>query len=131
MKKSASDDLDIIPTPLLRKYIAYAQQYIPVVTLSSDAKKALQDFYLHMRQNHHTMDSTPVTTRQLLSLIRLTQARAKLELREEATLEDAIDVIDIVKWSLIDTYSDELGGLDFQRSQHGSGMSCRNQVKSL
>lgn len=27
-----------------------------------------------------------------------------------------------------DTYSDEFGALDFQRSQHGSGMSQRSQV---
>ena len=29
---------------------------------------------------------------------------------------------------MIDTYADELGFLDFQRSQHGSGMSSRSQV---
>ena len=29
---------------------------------------------------------------------------------------------------MYDTYSDEFGMLDFQRSQHGSGMSQRSQV---
>ena len=29
---------------------------------------------------------------------------------------------------MVDTYSDQFGGLDFQRSQHGSGMSGRSQV---
>lgn len=44
------------------------------------------------------MDSTPITTRQLESLIRLTESRARLELREVATKEDAEDVIEIMKY---------------------------------
>lgn len=44
------------------------------------------------------MDSTPITTRQLESLIRLTESRARLELREVATKEDADDVIEIMKY---------------------------------
>ena len=32
--------------------------------------------------------------------------------------------------SMMDTYSDALGIVDFQRSQHGSGMSKRGQVRS-
>ena len=32
---------------------------------------------------------------------------------------------------MYDTFSDELGLLDFQRSEHGSGMSQRNQAKRL
>jgi DNA helicase MCM8 len=56
------------------------------------------------------------------------QARAKLELREEATEDDARDVVELMKHSLLDTFCDELGALDFQRSQHGSGTSSRSQV---
>lgn len=44
------------------------------------------------------MDSTPITTRQLESLIRLTESRARLELREVATKEDAEEVIEIMKY---------------------------------
>lgn len=57
-----------------------------------------QDFYLELRKQHQTRDSTPITTRQLESLIRLTEARARLELREEATKHDAEDVIQIMKY---------------------------------
>lgn len=35
------------------------------------------------------MDGPPVTVRQLESLVRLAEARARLELREEVTAEDA------------------------------------------
>ncbi|XP_042657881.1 DNA helicase MCM8-like [Tyto alba] len=34
-----------------------------------------------------------------------------------------------MKYSMLGTYSDEFGKLDFERSQHGSGMSNRSQAK--
>ena len=37
-----------------------------------------QNFYLDLRRQHHSADSTPITTRQLESLIRLTQVRNSL-----------------------------------------------------
>ena len=51
-----------------------------------------------------------------------------MELREEATAQDAKDVVEIMKFSMCDTFSDQYGMLDFNRSQHGSGMSQRAQV---
>ena len=82
----------IIPTPLLRGYIAYARKYVHP-RLTSAAKQVLQDFYLQLRSQHGCVDTSPITTRQLQSMIRLTQARAKVELREEATAADARDVL--------------------------------------
>ncbi|XP_076972175.1 DNA helicase MCM8 isoform X5 [Tamandua tetradactyla] len=57
------------------------------------------------------------------------KARARLELREETTKEDAEDIVEIMKYSMLGTYSDEFGNLDFERSQHGSGMSNRSTAK--
>ena len=45
-----------------------------------------------------------------------------------ALLDYYRDVIEIMKTSMVDTFTDELGELDFTRSQNGSGMSKRNQV---
>ncbi|XP_043991966.1 DNA helicase MCM8 [Gambusia affinis] len=92
----ANESVDVIPTCLLRKYISYARQYVRP-TLSPEAAKTLQDFYLSLRSQAHSADATPITTRQLESLIRLTEARAKLELRELATQSDAEDVVEIMK----------------------------------
>jgi DNA helicase MCM8 len=50
----------------------------------------LQQFYLSLRQKHKGIDGAPITTRQLESLIRLAEARAKMELREEVTEQDAL-----------------------------------------
>ncbi|XP_022608585.1 DNA helicase MCM8 [Seriola dumerili] len=126
----AGETVDPIPACLLRKYISYARQYVHP-SLSPEAAQTLQDFYLSLRSQAHSADTTPITTRQLESLIRLTEARARLDLRETATKSDADDVVEIMKHSLADTYSDGLGNLDFDRSQLGSGMSQRSAGKRL
>ncbi|KAF4517434.1 hypothetical protein B566_EDAN005043 [Ephemera danica] len=130
LKVSAGENLDTIPTQLLRKYVAYARKYVRP-KLSEAAAQVLQQFYLRLRAQRGNQDCTPVTTRQLESLIRLTEARAKLELREQATEDDAKDVVELMKHSLLDTFCDELGSLDFQRSQNGSGTSSRSQAKKF
>nr|XP_033794155.1 DNA helicase MCM8 isoform X1 [Geotrypetes seraphini] len=128
LKVCPGESFDALPHFLLRKYIGYARQYVHP-TLSPESAQVIQDFYLELRKQNQGVDGTPITTRQLESLIRLTEARARLELREKSTKDDAEDVIEIMKYSLLGTYSDEFGKLDFERSQHGSGMSNRSQAK--
>ena len=62
-------------------------------------------------------------------MTRLAEARAKAELRLKVTAEDAQDVVEIMKYSLFETVSDEFGNLDFSRSQLGTGMSKKDQPK--
>lgn len=52
-------------------------------------------------------------------------------MREIANVQDAKDVIEVMKFSMIETCSDEFGNLDFRRSQHGSGMSKQSQIKKF
>ncbi|XP_066524234.1 DNA helicase MCM8 [Hoplias malabaricus] len=130
LKVLPGENFDPIPHQLLRKYVGYARHYVHP-NLSAEAAQVIQDFYLELRKQNQSADSTPITTRQLESLIRLTEARARLELREKATQSDAEDVVEIMKHSLTDTYSDEFGRLDFDRSQLGSGMSNRSKVKKF
>lgn len=56
------------------------------------------------------------------------QARAKAELREEATIQDAADVIELMNFSLLDIFTDDSGLLDKTRSQNSTGMSTKKQV---
>lgn len=130
LKYKAGETKEPIPHPILRKYIAYARKYV-FPKLSKEACNVLQNFYLELRQKHQTSDSTPITTRQLESLIRLTEARAKLQLCEEATVQDALDVVEIMKLSMVDTFSDNTGLLDFSRDLNGSGMSSKNAAKNF
>lgn len=50
--------------------------------LLPEAAEVLQRFYISLRREHGDDDAAPITTRQLESLIRLSQARAKMELRQ-------------------------------------------------
>ena len=124
------EKIDPVPAVCLKKYIAYARRYVHP-TLGPGAVTALKTFYVEMRRRHHTKDCVPITTRQLMSLKRLTEARARLELREEAGEQDALDVIEMMKTSMVDTFSDENGVMEFTRGQMGSGMSCRAAAKKF
>ncbi|CAK9114454.1 DNA helicase MCM8 (Minichromosome maintenance 8) [Durusdinium trenchii] len=118
---------DPLPPDMLRKYLAFAKHYChPKLSLA--ACKVLQEFFLELRQKGSACDSTPITTRQLESLVRLAQARAKLELRDLVTAADARDIVSMMRESLLDAYTDEAGIVDYQRS---GGMSMNKICKTL
>ncbi|KAK4481048.1 hypothetical protein RD792_011917 [Penstemon davidsonii] len=114
-----------LPGPLLRKYIAYARTYV-FPRMTKPAAEILQKFYLRLRDHNTSADGTPITARQLESLVRLAEARARLDLREEISTQDALDVVEIMKESLYDKYVDENGVVDFGRS---GGMSQQKEAK--
>ncbi|KAI9100394.1 DNA replication licensing factor MCM8 [Phlyctochytrium arcticum] len=130
LKVGRDEFVDPVPFGLLRKYIAYARRYVQPV-LTPEAAAVLQRFYLSLRSKYRTIDATPITTRQLESMIRLAEARARVALRTHITPQDASDVIQLMKFSLWETYTDETGTLDFSRSQHGTGMSKSNAPKKF
>jgi len=87
--------------------------------LTGDACSVLQTFYINLRDKYRSSESTPITTRQLESMIRLAEARARLELRETVDATDASDVVEIMKSGLFESATDDLGNIDFSRSQMG------------
>ncbi|PIN18479.1 DNA replication licensing factor, MCM6 component [Handroanthus impetiginosus] len=114
-----------LPGPLLRKYIAYARTYV-FPRMTKPAAEILQKFYLRLRDHSTSADGTPITARQLESLVRLAEARARVDLREEISTQDALDVVEMMKESLYDKYVDENGLVDFGRS---GGMSQQKEAK--
>ena len=111
----------------LRKYVEFARQHIHP-RLTAAAAKVLQRLYLTLRSQQSLGKSIPVTTRHLESLIRLSQARAKIELRDEVTEDDAKDVVQLLQESLLDAFTTETGEIDLKRK---GGMSIAKQVKAL
>jgi replicative DNA helicase Mcm len=88
-----------VPVDLLRKYISYAKGTKPV--LGQDAVKRLNDFYLAMRSASEAEGSpVAITARQLESLVRTAEARARVALRNEVSAEDAEAAVAIMKRSL-------------------------------
>jgi replicative DNA helicase Mcm len=89
----------LVNAELLRKYVSYAKTIQP--ELSEAALKRLGDFYLAMRSASETEGSpVAITARQLESLVRISEARARVALRKEVTAEDADAAINIMKRSL-------------------------------
>lgn len=62
---------------IIRKYMSYSKKHI-TPTLTPDAAEVLKTFYITLRENNSSASSMPITARQLESLIRLAQARAKV-----------------------------------------------------
>ncbi|CAN0075799.1 unnamed protein product [Ascophyllum nodosum] len=114
-RSAAIYSADPIPSKLLKRYVAYARAYChPTLTLK--AARVLQKLYLTMRNEARDGRSMPITMRQLESLVRLSQARAKVELREFVTEQDAKDVVDMMQESLLEAYVNDTGAIDFGRS---------------
>jgi DNA helicase MCM8 len=82
-------------------------------------------FYLRLRARSSGEECLPVTTRTLESPARLTEARARAELREEATADDAADVVELMRDALGDTVfaddADGTGGGGSGAFAHGGG----------
>jgi replicative DNA helicase Mcm len=98
-RKGASPVEAPIGSELMRKYVSYAKTIKPV--LSHDALKRLGDFYLAMRSASEAEGSpVAITARQLESLVRIAEARARVALRKEVSAEDAEAAITIMKRSL-------------------------------
>ena len=125
-----SKSYDAVPQHLLRVYIAYARRYCHP-KLTKRAKSILLKFYLRLRSEYQNSECTPLTMRQLESLIRLTEARARLEMREVADANDARDVIEVMKASIYDVCLDESDEVDFRRSKGSSIAGLRKDLIKL
>lgn len=118
---------DPLPPVLFRDYIAYARTHVNP-SLTEGAKRVLQDFYLELRRAAHAQgaDTTPITTRQLESMIRLSEARARAVMRTVVTASDARDVVEIMRACMVAEITDGSGLVDLGRS---SGMSRSGEAK--
>ena len=113
-----------IESDIFRKYISYAKNLKPILT--QEALDQLKEFYLLMRSASET-EGTPVaiTARQLESLIRVAEARARVALRDKVTLEDAERAINIMKTSL------EQVGIDISSHKFDIDIIMTGKPKSL
>jgi DNA helicase MCM8 len=110
-----------LPPPLLKKYLAFARRYCHPL-LTPEAALVLRDFYGRLRAEFGRVEEgVPVTTRQLESLVRLAQARARLELRDWVTRADASEVCELLREALWDAAAAGEGGGELPRKAGGGG----------
>jgi replicative DNA helicase Mcm len=113
-----------IPAGLLRKYVSYAKSMKP--ELKKEAANRIRDFYLEMRSASETEGSPiAITARQLESIIRITEARARAALQKEILAEDAEAAISLMKRSL------EEVGIDVSSRKFDIDIIMTGKPKSL
>jgi len=126
--KKTSDDLEILPRELIRKYIAHAKRTIHP-NLTDEARDLIVKFYVSTRkQDGEASDSVAITARSLEAVARLAEASARIRLSQEATLDDATRAIRLTK-----TWRHELMGENFDETslQTGKKGSVRNKEKAI
>jgi DNA replicative helicase MCM subunit Mcm2 (Cdc46/Mcm family) len=112
---------------ILRKYVAYAKRVQPELTPA--AARFIKEFYLQMRSIYQQTSTVTITARQLESLIRLAEARARAALRDYVTEEDVLDVISLMKRSLSEVGIDvETGRPDIDVILTGKPKSLRDKI---
>jgi len=122
----------LIPTSILRKYIAYARQRFKPI-LNEEAMKEIERFYVDLRNmpvaTESAMRPIPISARQLEALIRMSEASAKMRLSTIATKEDAKRAIDIMKFYLMQVgYDYESKTFDIDRISSKITSSQRNKI---
>lgn len=90
LPQAEADDRDLIPQDLLRKYITYAKQYVRPKLLNTDFDK-ISRVYAELRRASVNSHGVPIAVRHIESLIRMSEAHARMHLREYVK-EDDIDV---------------------------------------
>ncbi|EIW69298.1 hypothetical protein TREMEDRAFT_30971 [Tremella mesenterica DSM 1558] len=121
--------IDIIPLDMLTAYITYSRSRIHPV-LTQDASTALVQAYVEMRKagtDSRTQEKRiTATTRQLESMIRLSEAHARMRLSETVDLKDVVEATRLIKSALRESATDPLTGqIDLDLINTGAGSTAR------
>lgn len=126
---------EILPIEFLTAYISYARTNIhPKIT--DGAQKALVDAYVAMRALGADVRSQErritATTRQLESMIRLSEAHAKMRLSEIVTEDDVHEAVRLIKSALKQAATDARTGLiDMSLLTEGQSTMDRRRKEDL
>ncbi|MFW9925402.1 MAG: minichromosome maintenance protein MCM [Candidatus Thorarchaeota archaeon] len=117
-----------ISPDFLKKYIGYANLNV-FPQLTADASEVIEDFYVELRKSAEGGGAIPITARQLESLVRLAEARARMALRSEVNKEDARAAVRLMEESLRMVAMDRITGrIDIDRQV--SKMSAEQRSSS-
>ena len=85
-----TEKIETIPQDVLRKYIMYARKYV-FPKLNDVNKNKVTTFYAELRKESDVLGGIPIAVRHLESIIRISEAHAKIHLRDYIRNDD-IDV---------------------------------------
>lgn len=95
-------DPDIIPQDLLKKYITYAKLNVFPKLHDADLDK-LTHVYAELRRESSHGQGVPIAVRHIESMIRMSEAHARMHLRHHVTQEDVDMAIRVLLESFIST----------------------------
>ncbi len=129
--KENTVDYEIEPE-LLRKYIAYARRNVNP-QLTDEANEVLKEFYVSTRNsNPEEQGAVPITARQLEAIIRLSEASAKIKLKEYVEKEDAEKAVRLQMACLKEVGVDpETGEIDVEILEGGTPKSDRDKIQRV
>ncbi|KAJ2908221.1 MCM DNA helicase complex subunit, partial [Coemansia aciculifera] len=144
----ADDALPMVPTEKLTRYIAYARRYVrPAIT--DEAAAALVQAYVDLRRlGRDTASATTTsaavqsanssngrvtaTARQLESMIRMSEAHAKMRLSPEVDVNDVQEASKLMREALRESATDPRTGLiDLDLLNTGFAASDRRQLDAI
>ncbi len=123
----------VIEPQLLKKYISYARRYVRP-QLTQEAVHLLEEFFVSMRRASGVSEEAPIaiTARQLEALVRLSEAHAKMALKNKVTIEDAEEAVRLMYYSLQRAGIDvETGRIDIDTIMVGTPRSKQERMKAF
>lgn len=132
--QSAPSATDILPVEFLTMYISYAKSNIQPV-ISREAAQELVDCYVAMRALGQDVRAAEkritATTRQLESMIRLSEAHAKMRLSEVVTKDDVQEANRLIQSALKTAATDSQGRIDMSLLTEGTSALDRKRKAEL
>ncbi|KAK5650844.1 hypothetical protein RI129_001873 [Pyrocoelia pectoralis] len=92
----------VIPQQILKKYIVYARENVHPKLRNMDQDK-VANIYSQLRQESMETGSVPITARHIESIIRMSEAHARMHLREYVQDEDVNMAIRVMLESFVET----------------------------
>ncbi|MCC6042453.1 MAG: minichromosome maintenance protein MCM [Candidatus Verstraetearchaeota archaeon] len=114
----------------LRKYIAYARKNVRP-RLTDEAIEKIKEYFLGLRARATEDSPVPISVRQLETLIRAAEARARMALRSEVTAEDAEAVIKLMDHYLKTVGCDAAGRPDIDVIMTGKPRSVQQKMARI
>ncbi len=129
---SYEDPVPEIEGELLRKYLAYVKQKI-FPKLTKEAVEEIKQFYVALRATGSEGDGAikpiPISARQLEAVVRLSEAAARIKLKDKVEVEDARRAIGLLKYCMNEIGVDpETGRVDLDRMTTGISASTRGVI---
>lgn len=127
--------MDILPVQTLTTYISYARNHIHPV-LTEEASTALVQSYVSMRKAGEDTRTSErritATTRQLESMVRLSEAHARMRFSDKVELFDVEEAGRLIREALKESATDPITGLiDLDLLQTGHGLHERKILEDL